>query len=284
MGRRSVIYLDSSAHSNNFDIVLVGHFTFAPGATTGTITAPSNTALLALLNVEGQANLIRNYNKIARGDYVYIDNAPALDLSPPPAPVQGPTSTTLPSGSSWFDLPASPSVGDMAVTTNLLVPFFYDNAVVTSLGTNSQFPALPLIIAGTAIRNFVSFYDYNRISGGQIPAVTNAATANANNFDDNSNPGTAGNNQISGVVPGNNVSLRTSDDTARGPFLVQNNDGFIVIGGPAVWLATTYVGGTALADATEDSYWYRTTQYTGTLEWNGTIWTPASGSPALPTT
>ena len=275
-----MIVIDSTAGDNANTVIIKG--TFSYNYTGRTLRDGTNTVVL---NANGEANLLRYLNQVSRGNTVHLTGtAPPVFTAPVPTapPVQGPTTTTLGTGSTWFDIPASPAIGDMVDATNLLVPFFYDNAVVTSLGANSQFPALPLIIAGTAIRNFVSFYDYNRISGGQIPAVTDAGSANTNNFDDNSNPGTAGNNQISGVVPGSNTfRLRTSDGTERGPFQVQTNDGFIAAGNANVWLATTYVGGTALADAGEGSYWYRTGRFTGTLTWNGTIWNPTTGT--LPT-
>ena len=275
-----MIIIDPTAGNNANTVIIRG--TFAYNYTGRSLTDGTTTVAL---NANGEANLLRYLNLIARGNAIHLTGtAPPVFTAPVPTapPVQGPTTTTLTLGDTWFDIPASPAIGDMVDASGLLVPFFYDNAVVTSLGTNSQFPALPLIIntTSTGLQPFTSFYDYNRISGGAVPTVTGAAEATANNFNSANNPGSAGNNQISGVVGGSNISFRLPNGTTVGPDLVQPNDGFINIGLIA-YNATTYAGGMQLSDVTEASYWYRTNRFTGTLTWNGTIWNPTTGT--LPT-
>ena len=125
-------------------------------------------------------------------------------------------------------------------------------------------------------------YDYDRISGGQIPQITGGGdTPDGANGNDLQRTGGQGANQVPGYVAGTTIALRSSTGTripASGTIALQP-DGFF--NSTAARDAVTYVGGTALADATEDSYWYRTGRFTGTLTWNGTIWNPTTGT--LPT-
>ena len=275
-----MIVIDSTAGNNANTVIIRG--TFSYNYTGRSLTDGTNTVVL---NANGEANLLRYLNQVSRGNTVHLTGtAPPVFVAPTPTPppVQGPTTTTLTLGDTWFDIPATPAIGDMVEASGLLVPFFYDNSVVTALGANSQFPALPLIIntPSTGLQPFTSFYDYNRISGGAVPTVTNAGEANTENFHINANPGSAGNNQITGVTVGANVSFRLPNGTTVGPDLVQTADGFIDVGLIA-YGATTYAGGMQLSAVTEASYWYRTGRFTGTLTWNGTIWNPTTGT--LPT-
>ena len=276
-----MIIIDPTAGNNANTVIIRG--TFAYNYTGRSLTDGTTTVAL---NANGEANLLRYLNLIARGNAIHLTGtAPPVFTAPEPtAPPAGPTTTVLASGSTWFDLPASPAIGDMVdATAGLFVPFFYDNSVVTSLGGNSQFPALPLRGAATgAIAGFVNMYDYDRISGGQIPEINGGgATADGANGNDLQRTGGAGANQVSGYNPGGTIALRSSTGTripASGTIGIQA-DGFF--NSTAARDAVTYVGGTALADAGEGSYWYRTNRFTGTLTWNGTIWNPTTGT--LPT-
>ena len=161
-----MIVIDPTAGDNANTVIIKG--TFAYNDAGRSLTDGTNTIVLT---ANGEANLYRYLNQISRGETVRLTNtAPPVFVAPAPTapPVQGPTTTTLGTGSTWFDIPAAPAIGDMVdATAGLFVPFFYDNSVVTSLGGNSQFPALPLRGAATgAIAGFVNMYDYDRISGG----------------------------------------------------------------------------------------------------------------------
>ena len=138
-----MIIIDPTAGNNANTVIIRG--TFAYNYTGRSLTDGTTTVAL---NANGEANLLRYLNLIARGNAIHLTGtAPPVFTAPVPTapPVQGPTTTTLTLGDTWFDIPASPAIGDMVDASGLLVPFFYDNAVVTSLGANSQFPALPLL-------------------------------------------------------------------------------------------------------------------------------------------
>ena len=125
---RPVTLFRADATSSTTDRIVVGDFSindtnrgvFLPGSTTAAFTLTTN----------GLDNVNRHITQISRSSSIDITNG--VPYVPPLVPVT--MNTALGLGTTWFDLPASPGVGDTATCTDVLVPFFYDNSVVTSLG------------------------------------------------------------------------------------------------------------------------------------------------------
>ena len=266
-----MIHLPASIHSGTNDVYTNSFaydhttrvLTYRSGATTATVTLNANAGL----------NIVRQLRDASdSGLFSLSDVVPVVNLFR--------EIIEIPSGSTWFDLPASPDRTATYSVTNLLIPFFINTDVIST--APAQTPAIMTWLTGGAA-NFGNFIGYTTANYTTVPTVVANVTAFQSVRRGGATGGGAGTeNQIRNFpdVPAANtiVNIRTSDSAVHQ--MTHQSDTFLNLNasdGAFIRAAVTpRPSGQAVSALTESSYIYQNDRYTGDMTWDGSVWVPTS--------